>query len=493
MPKAKVKTKGTPSPYNYLYPGSKTLKNKYGIKSFDILQGKYLHDTQAAMDRLRKEQLPSYFDSFYLCHLHRKLFSHMFEWAGQLRNVPFVFEDGSAAAMPEMISSEWGDIFANSDEIQEGLQELDQMLFEKNNLQDLSREEFAYESAKLFAFLHHIAPFRVGNGFARQLFFENLAKNAGHTLDFSLATKDSITLASIKASEEGDISPLVILFEQMSDPEKVRALEEARSHRKIKQKEHTGPERKQSGEEDMAKDSKNVLIPSKRLPPLMESEISAMVTEDAGVHTNLEQIRILSKSVYGSSKTLNCKIVEIIQNPLYGHRLANQIEIAPESVAKLAGINFCGLKNSTRKNAEDYCDLLAYAVSNFSFAVQRARKEIATDYKKEQKRCAKTIAMPSENLQDALVSSRDLQQRVLKNSPTLQKELSDFLKNVSTRLSSHEHKAIKNGDYKTIASAMNTTENQAKKIINTVQKAKEMYHHSQAYTMSRSNVFAIAS
>lgn len=82
------------------------------------------------MVNLREESLPECFDTAYLCHIHHQLFKNTFEWAGYLRHIPFTFADGTTAAMPEM-KERVGKRFAIGDEIQEGLQRLDQTLAEK--------------------------------------------------------------------------------------------------------------------------------------------------------------------------------------------------------------------------------------------------------------------------------------------------------------------------------------------------------------------------
>ncbi|WP_208438064.1 BID domain-containing T4SS effector [Bartonella taylorii] len=499
MPKAKVKTKGIPSPHHYFYPGTDTLKNKYGIKDPTVLMEVYARNVEEGRAQLREEQLPDYFDASYLCYIHKRLFSRTFEWAGQLRHVPFTFKDGTVAVMPEMISSEWGSIFATGDKIHKDLQTLDQILLEKNNLQGLSRKEFLDDASVLFASLHHTCPFRLGNEHAQEIFFENLAEAAGHSLDFSLVTQDSLKLASIKAEEEEDLEPLRNLFELISNPQRVS--KKRMSPTKTQQKGHVSPEQPKTlkDEEKTAftvrttKELENVLIPGKKLVPLEKNKLFEMIAEDACVHTCREQIEILSKLVYGNPKILNQKMVEFITNPSSAQETAIQIKLLPESFAKLAGINFCGLKNAKRKEAEESSDMLAHAIVNFSHAVKNAEEEITQDYRNEQMRREKAVGMPSEDLQNLLNSSKEMQKTILRNSPTLQKELYDFVKNTNNRLSSNEQKVIQNGDYKMLAKIMDITENKAEQVTNIVQKAKEAYQQSQMHTMNRSKVLAIAS
>ncbi|WP_455479158.1 BID domain-containing T4SS effector [Bartonella sp. B23] len=504
MPKAKVKTKGVPSPHNYVYPGTSTLKNKYGIQDPVVLMDAYARNVGERMARLREEPMPESFDSSYLCYIHKKLFFSLFEWAGQLRNVPFTFLDGTVAAMPEMVDSEWGNAFANGDEIHENLQKLDQTLFEKDNLRGLSRKEFADQAAKLFASLHHTCPFRVGNGCTQELFFENLAKMAGHQLDFSLAPQEDIKIACIKAKEKGDLEPLKSLFEHISNPERISRKQ---SRTETQQKRHVGSEQQKTlknENEDIFMTQKTeslsgVLIPGKKLPPLMKTEINTMVEVDPNVRASQKKIQALSKTVYGSSKTLNKKIAQISTNLINpsstAYKLSNQIKSAPSSIAKLAGINFCGLKNSRRKMAERSVKALTDEIVNFSLTVRHIQKEIIKDHQNEQRRCAKEIRMPSSNLQDLFTLPKEMQRKALEQSAVLSEELNTFVIALHNRLSTDEQKTIKKEDYKKLAKMMNLSEEKAQQIANVARNAKTAHMNSpiQTYVVNRSKGLAIAS
>ncbi|WP_455479159.1 BID domain-containing T4SS effector [Bartonella sp. B23] len=501
MPKAKAKTKGVPSPHHYFYPGSDVLKNKHGIKDSNAFLKQYSHDIEKGVARLRDEPAPDCFDSSYLCHVHKTLFSATFEWAGQLRNVPFMFEDGTTAAMPEIIRMDWGNVFATGDEIQIGLQRLDQTLFENSNFQGLSRKEFVDQAARLFASLHRTKPFVAGNQRTREIFFEKLAQSAGYQLDFSLSDRNSITLASIKATEEGDLKPLRDLFENISNPEKISVLREHTDYKKTQQEGLVSSKQPETLKHSdtpaftvqTIENHENILIPGRKLSSLRKSEVSEMIKEDACVCTSREQIEILSRIVYGNSKTLDEKMVRILEDPSCAQELANRIEAAPGSVASLAGISFCGLKNRTRKIAESCSDMLAHAVVNFSHAIRYAENEINKNHQNEQSRSETAVKMPSKNLQDLLALSKEMQTTILKNSSMLQKELNDFVKIVNNRLSSDEKKAIKNGDYKELAEIMAVTGDKAKQITDVVQKAKELQQQFQMRTVNISKSLAIAS
>lgn len=94
MPKAKEKTKNiqTVSPHNYLYPGTKILKNKYGETNLELFREKCSHDIEKGLEKLRRESVPENFDCFYLNYIHYLLFKETFEWAGKTRSTPSHFQ-----------------------------------------------------------------------------------------------------------------------------------------------------------------------------------------------------------------------------------------------------------------------------------------------------------------------------------------------------------------------------------------------------------------
>ncbi|AGF76311.1 BID domain-containing T4SS effector [Bartonella vinsonii] len=542
MPKAKSKISRIPSPHHYTYPGSVTLKNKYGTKNLKSFLEKCAQDSAKAMVNLREEPLPENFDSSYLKYIHKRLFENTFEWAGHTRDEAFTFSDGTTAAMPEMKRTGWENPFAIGDEIQESLQKLDQTLFEKNNLQDLTREEFISEAMEMFNSLNHTHPFRKGNGRTQRIFFENLAKAAGHQLNFSLVTKERMMLSSIAVEKEGNLEPMKHLFEDISNPEKVLLLKEFMDNMKesgrnvndrpvmvakegetytglfrgfgvegfafnvkgafiIGNKEHLTPEQLKtlkSGEMftftvPKTQELEKILIPEETLAPLSKNELSEKIAEDACVHTCRQQIQHLSKTVYGSSKTFNRMMVDIIKNPELGQQLSNQIERSPSSVANLVGFDLLCLKTSARVNAEEHIEVLCCAVTNFTHAVKHAQKEITQEHQAEQKRRGQKVAMPSKSLQDLLTLPKESQQEGLENNPPLQQELCTLVKNIKGRFSPAEHKAVRDGDHGTLAKSLGVSERKAQEITAIATQAKEAHQQVQTRTTYRSKALAMAS
>ncbi|ATO57487.1 BID domain-containing T4SS effector [Bartonella sp. 1-1C] len=215
---------------NYIYPASHVLKNKYGIIDSDNLSMVSGHHAAKAIVNLHHEPLPERFDSFYLRYIHKRLFENTFEWAGNSRNFPFTFNDGTTAIIQTMKKVNSDDQFLESKKIAQYLDNVDQTLAEQNNFQGLSRQAFISKAASMFALINYIHPFRDGNGRTQRVFFERLAEAAGHQLDFSIVTAERMRVCSIlsmvRSNVMGDIGAMKHMFEDISNPEKVSIMKE---------------------------------------------------------------------------------------------------------------------------------------------------------------------------------------------------------------------------------------------------------------------------
>ncbi|WP_026501053.1 Fic/DOC family protein [Bartonella clarridgeiae] len=208
--------------YDYNYPNSGTLKNKWNIKNSEKLQLVYEHHAACAAAKLYQEPLPQKFDSNYLKYIHKSLFGKAFEWAGHTRDIPFTFSDGTIVAQPKLKKVLSNTFFAIGNKIQEDLKEIEKTLAEKNNLKGLSREEFLNEITQIFASLSYIRPFKKGNNLTQQIFCERLAEAAGYQLDFKSVTEDCMLDVCVSAMPDKDLKPMRSMFEKICECKKMR-------------------------------------------------------------------------------------------------------------------------------------------------------------------------------------------------------------------------------------------------------------------------------
>ena len=60
--------------------------------------------------------------------------------------------------------------------------------------------------------LNAIHPFREGNGRTQRVFVSELAREAGHVLDFTVVSRERMIAASVAANEDGDPAMMRRLF-----------------------------------------------------------------------------------------------------------------------------------------------------------------------------------------------------------------------------------------------------------------------------------------
>ncbi|WCR55111.1 MAG: Fic domain protein BH13370 type [Bartonella clarridgeiae] len=529
---------------NYAYPNSKTLKNKYGIMDFKKLEKKCTHDAKKVIVNLHQEPLPEKFDSSYLKYLHKCLFEDAFEWAGHTRDLPFTFKDGTTAQMLMMKMPNSNIFFVASNKIQESLQEFDQMLVAKNNLQGLSREEFIDEAAKLFSSLNYIHPFRGGNEPTQQMFFEKLAEAAGHRIDFSIVTQermiractDAITLKGDEAHEA-----MKHLFEDISNPEKVRVLKELLNHIPrleckrldneyvvmpregmtytgiykggsldsiivetvdscvICHKDYLTPEQIKALKPGnrvtftvpINKDLDQILIPAEKLAPLREEEIIKKIKNTDCIKESRKGIDHLLKLVYGDPTILDKHMNLINKDPEMGQQLAEQIRNSPKSISKLAGFKIWRIRSPKRRVAERNISILSRAITQHVQIVKSVKDKIFIEYKRKQKRLEQVVKIPSKEVRESLNLPKDIQKKALESSPSLHRDLCDFLCKVNSRLSMSELEHIRDTNHKILAESIGISQSKAKIITQTFNKGVKLYKQFETIKADRSKIAAM--
>ncbi len=363
------------------------MKNKYGIKDPQKLYGRCSHDAARAAVNFRYESPPQKFDTAYLKLIHWSLFHNTFEWAGQTRDQLFKFADGTTARMPAMRPKGYEVPFAVGSQIQRELKQLERRLTAKNNLQGLSRQEFAEEAAEVFIALNHAHPFRKGNGRTQRMFMEKLGQAAGYKIDFSFITKGRLIQASVEAMQYGNPQPMKDLFEDITHPQKSlilkeflfqmrnAGLDEINNRIIVAAKEgvtYNGTFRGSSAEgfvievdgafvvghkDDLLPEQvktlqngdflsfqksnvqnlREILIPKETLALLTNEALAERLANNSSVASCRCEVERLSKIIYGNTQALNETIETINIDPSLCTQFAEQIILTPKSVCKLAG------------------------------------------------------------------------------------------------------------------------------------------------------------
>ncbi|WP_208438068.1 BID domain-containing T4SS effector [Bartonella taylorii] len=522
---------------NYLYKKSTTLKNKYGIKNPQKLYERCTHEAARAAVNFRYEPPPQKFNAAYLKLIHWNLFHQSFEWAGQTRDTLFTFEDGSSAYMPAMRPIGHETPFAVGPQIKKELQKLEEILSEKNNLQGLSRQEFAESAAEIFILLNHIHPFRKGNGHTQRMFMEKLGQAANHTIDFSCITKERMTIACIEAMQHSNSEPMQHLFEDITHPQKSLILKEFISQMKnsgletinnrmvlaakegvpydgiyrgcaaegfvievgdifiVGHKDDLLPEQIKTlkdgdyifFQKSNVQNLQEILIPSETLAPLTHEELYTKIANNPYVKTNRKEVENLSKIVYGNRQALSIKMDIINADPSLGRVFANQITQNPQSICKFAGIKMLCVSSLNRRHAEQTVPQLSKMLKNYVIATQQAKDEILERHQREQNRLGKSVKKPGKELQNLFALPLQKQKDLLSHSTSLQKQLHVFWRQLQNRLSTEDRNAIKENDCTRLFHLLGISESKAKEISQTVKLVKAAQCEVRSFRVRRSS------
>ncbi len=152
---------------HYCYPGTTVLKNKLDIQDATRLEEAERAITGKTSEAIRYQPPP--YGLEYLQCLHRTLFSPLYEWAGQLRDVS-ISKGGAVFCIPARLNAESEKLF--------------RQLASANWLSGLSHNDFCKALAEYYCEFNMLHPFREGNGRVQRVFFEHLALACGYELDW---------------------------------------------------------------------------------------------------------------------------------------------------------------------------------------------------------------------------------------------------------------------------------------------------------------------
>lgn len=178
----------------YLYPGLNVMRNRLDIRQADRL-------AQAAYEltALRAATLdlgPPARGLPHLCAIHRHLYQDVFDWAGEIREMDIYQGDTR---------------FCHFAYIEKEGNSLMQDLEEEGYLVGLEKSEFIARLSHYYCEINVLHPFRIGNGIAQRIFFEQLAIHAGYQLSWRDISPDQWAAANQNGAM-GDLSALNAIF-----------------------------------------------------------------------------------------------------------------------------------------------------------------------------------------------------------------------------------------------------------------------------------------
>lgn len=171
---------------NYFIDGTNVLKNKLGITNYEYLKEMEAEITATKLFELYTEPIDLKFDVEHLKAIHHYLFSDIYPFAGEYRNV-YMQKNNSYFSPVEQIEIRLNETIKYVNDYLETIN---------------SKYEFAGLLAEFYVLLQHIHPFREGNGrtireFIREYANEKSKKFSFGPINFSWKNVDGEVIYSI--------------------------------------------------------------------------------------------------------------------------------------------------------------------------------------------------------------------------------------------------------------------------------------------------------
>lgn len=165
----------------YLQEGSNVLKNKLGITDETELDMAESGMVRTNMNLLYESGF-SDFTAEGFCELHRRLFSDVYDWAGDYRSINMQKREAILAG-----KSVW---YSNWDTIEKDLHAAFAEI-EKVDWQSLTHDEFAKKVARLFPAVWQVHPFREGNTRTTVMMIALFVESFGYYFDYELIAQSA--------------------------------------------------------------------------------------------------------------------------------------------------------------------------------------------------------------------------------------------------------------------------------------------------------------
>lgn len=184
----------------YVYPGTNTLRNRYGLRDAAELSRLEADLSTRRLAELAEHPLPGEYDLPHLQAFHERIFGDVYPWAGELRTVAIAK----------------GDLFALPQHIEPYLTNVLSRLPAEQHLQGLATAPLVDRLAYYLAEINSTHPFREGNGRTQRAFIGQLALQAGHRIAWQRLDPGQNIDAS-RAAHRGDNAPMRALLAELVD------------------------------------------------------------------------------------------------------------------------------------------------------------------------------------------------------------------------------------------------------------------------------------
>ena len=185
----------------YIDPKTGILRNLVGATTYPELRK--AEGDIVTLSEISLDDIPHTVNLVELQEIHKRLFSKIYDWAGEFRTVNIC--KGSEEYFLDYIYLENGAKFVF------------EKLSKENHLQELKREEFIKRLAYFYEQLNFIHPFREGNGRAQRIFWQIIADKAGYKINWSKVVGEELDSASLIGRTENNLEPLEIMFKKIVD------------------------------------------------------------------------------------------------------------------------------------------------------------------------------------------------------------------------------------------------------------------------------------
>jgi cell filamentation protein len=202
------------------------LRNKLEIRSHSELKDAEFRLTHIRMAEIDQGRGPEgNFDKKHLKAIHHHIFQDVYEWAGHMRNERPLVDGARVEAIGTLSKGETQ--FLHGSRIDMGLNQAFRPLVDLDQLRQSTPAEFAGIAGRVMADLNYVHPFREGNGRAQQTFIEELGRECGHDVDFTVITQGRMIEASIAVTNDPDHPAMRNMIEDATDPQRREALKSA--------------------------------------------------------------------------------------------------------------------------------------------------------------------------------------------------------------------------------------------------------------------------